>query len=72
MPIGLPALRPGSVLSGGVVPHSPIGDRQLAIGNHLVDLTRFERAPSTFAKSRSHSAELQVQNIAEAVVRQFG
>ena len=31
----------------------------------LVDLARFERATSTFAESRSHSAELQVQNIFE-------
>ena len=29
----------------------------------LVDLTRFERVTSTFAKSRSYSAELQVQGI---------
>ena len=28
----------------------------------LVDLARFERATSTFAESRSHSAELQVRN----------
>ncbi len=27
----------------------------------LVDLARFERATSTFAQSRSHSAELQVR-----------
>ncbi len=27
----------------------------------LVDLARFERATSTFAESRSHSAELQVR-----------
>ena len=31
-----------------------------AIRNRLVDLARFERATSTFAKSRSISAELQV------------
>ena len=28
----------------------------------LVDLARFERATSTFAESRSHSAELQVRD----------
>ena len=32
----------------------------------LVDLARFERATSTFAESRSHSAELQVRELAEA------
>lgn len=32
----------------------------------LVDLARFERATSTFAESRSHSAELQVRDLAEA------
>ena len=35
------------------------------MSNHLVDLARFERAPSTFAESRSHSTELQVQNICD-------
>jgi hypothetical protein len=30
-----------------------------------VDLVRFERTPSTFAESRSHSTELQVQRLAE-------
>src|SRR2546426_12593294 len=34
---------------------------QSEIGNELVDLARFERATSTFARSRSHSAELQVR-----------
>ena len=34
--------------------------------NNLVDLARFERATSTFAESRSHSAELQVRELAEA------
>jgi hypothetical protein len=29
----------------------------------LVDLARFERATSTFAESRSHSAELQVHRL---------
>ena len=32
----------------------------------MVDLVRFERTPSTFAESRSHSTELQVQSLAEA------
>ena len=32
----------------------------------LVDLARFERAPSTFAESRSDSPELQVRDLAEA------
>ena len=32
----------------------------------LVDLARFERATSTFAESRSHSAELQLRELAEA------
>ena len=31
----------------------------------MVDLARFERAASTFAESRSHSTELQVQSLAE-------
>ena len=31
----------------------------------MVDLVRFERTPSTFAESRSHSTELQVQSLAE-------
>lgn len=31
----------------------------------MVDLARFERATSTFAESRSHSAELQVRNFPE-------
>jgi hypothetical protein len=31
----------------------------------VVDLTRFERVSSTFAESRSDSAELQVQKLAE-------
>ena len=38
----------------------PIGNQQSGIGNALVDLARFERATSTFAESRSDSAELQV------------
>src|ERR1041385_4374988 len=29
----------------------------------MVDLARFERATSTFAESRSHSAELQVRKV---------
>ena len=37
-----------------------IANRQSEIGNDLVDLARFERATSTFARSRSDSAELQV------------
>jgi hypothetical protein len=37
----------------------------LDLGLRLVDLARFERATSTFAESRSPSAELQVQSIAE-------
>ena len=32
----------------------------------MVDLARFERATSTFAESRSDSAELQVRELAEA------
>ena len=32
----------------------------------MVDLARFERASLTFAESRSHSAELQVRELAEA------
>src|SRR5437016_1831204 len=41
------------------------------IRNVLVDLARFERATSTFARSRSDSAELQVQRfgIAECGLR---
>ena len=35
----------------------------------LVDLARFERATSTFAESRSDSAELQVQAFAIANCR---
>ena len=31
----------------------------------MVDLVRLERTPSTFAESRSHSTELQVQSLAE-------
>ena len=31
----------------------------------MVDLVRFERTTSTFAKSRSDSTELQVQSLAE-------
>ena len=34
---------------------------RLPIRLQLVDLARFERAPSTFAQSRSDSAELQVR-----------
>ena len=40
---------------------SQISNRKSEIGNALVDLARFERATSTFAESRSHSAELQVR-----------
>jgi hypothetical protein len=39
-----------------------IRNPNFAIRNSLVDLARFERATSTFAESRSHSAELQVRN----------
>ena len=35
----------------------------------LVDLARFERATSTFARSRSESAELQVQGISDCGFR---
>jgi hypothetical protein len=38
-------------------------NQKSAIGNVLVDLARFERATSTFAESRSDSAELQVREI---------
>ena len=44
----------------------PIDNWQWEIGNELVDLARFERATSTFAESRSDSAELQVRELAEA------
>ncbi len=36
--------------------------------NNLVDLARFERATSTFAESRSHSAELQVRRIGTGIL----
>jgi hypothetical protein len=39
-----------------------IDNWQSEIGNSLVNLARFERATSTFAESRSHSAELQVRD----------
>ncbi len=55
---------------------APLGLNQSAIRNsqsaiRLVDLARFERATSTFARSRSDSAELQVQRfgIAECGLR---
>jgi hypothetical protein len=35
------------------------------INERVVDLVRFERTPSTFAESRSHSTELQVRSLAE-------
>src|SRR6266498_1020380 len=50
---------------------------QSEIGNHksemfLVDLARFERASSTFAESRSDSAELQVRKNCELRISDFG
>ena len=50
-------------------PHSlvPKTSASYALGYAgMVDLARFERATSTFAESRSHSAELQVRRLAEA------
>jgi hypothetical protein len=50
--------------------HSSGDGDQSAIGNwksadDVADLARFERATSTFARSRSNSAELQVQSISD-------